>query len=650
MRSKLVLAVLALVCTVRAFATAPSEDWLPLTPQDLQFKQVPGDPAAAAVLLYYADYINYVSYRDQTEFIYRRIKILSNAGAEYANVQIPVLPWMKIQDLEARTIHPDGSITDFTAAPYDKLILKGRGFKVLAKAFTFPGVTPGTIIEYKYRLHTSWVDSNQWLLQHDLFAVDEHFSFKHPGIAMSYVVNGSDAKPVQNPESYDLELTNVPAFHPEEQMPPDENYRASVSFFYSGWNSESAQSFWSQQAAEWSISINNFIGAFRNVARAASAGIGNASDPTEKLRRLYSRAQQVRNLTYERERTEAEEKKEKIRDNHTVADVLKHGYGTAFDVNALFVAMARASGFDASFVLVASRASRFFREDYLSGDQYDDSMAAVTLNGKTLFFDPGTRFCPFGLIRWTHSSTAGLEIGKQRWFYTTLPSTGPDNAEVFRNVRGTLQENGTLKGEVSLTFKGVEAMERRLLAAQTDTAGRDKIMETELKQWLPPQSTVKVTDSNGWEDSENPLVVSFAVEIPAYASAAGKRLLLPANLFPTNQKSTFEPRRRKYPIYFSYPFAEYDLTVIEIPKGYSVENMPAQTDKSEAYGQYRSGMKVADNQIIATRSLVMRDFLFRPEKYEELRGFFGAVENADTAQVVLHSIDTASAGSEAGHH
>ncbi|MGE5321947.1 MAG: DUF3857 domain-containing protein [Actinomycetota bacterium] len=650
MGRNLFLAVLALGWALHAFAAAPSEDWLPLTPQDLQFKQVPGDPNARAVLLYYADYITYVSYRDQTEFIYRRIKILSNAGVEYANVEIPVLPWVKIQDLEARSIHPDGSITDFTARPYDTIILKGRGFKVLAKAFTFPGVAPGTIIEYKYRLHSSWVDSNQWLLEHGLFVLDERFSFKHPGIAMSYVVNGSDARPVQNKESYDLELTNVPAFHHEEQMAPEENYRASVRFFSPGPGSWSGQSFWFLQAREWSLSINNFIGDYRDVARAATAALGDTTDPTEKLRRLYSRAQQIRNLTYERELTSAEEKKEKIRENHSVAAVLKHGYGTAFDVNALFVAMARASGFDARFVLVASRASRFFQLDYLSGDQYDDSIAAVTRNGKTMFFDPGTRFCPFGLIRWTHSSTAGLEIGKQGWFYTTLPSTGPDNAEAFRNMRGALSKDGTLKGEVTLTFTGVEAMERRLLAVRTDEAGRDKMIKTELMEWLPPQSTATVTGSNGWNQSDGALVVTFAVEVPAYASVAGKRLLLPANLFPTNQQATFQSRKRKYPIYFSYAFSEFDLTVLKLPKGYSVENLPSPVAKQAPFGHYKTTLKSADNQVIATRGLTLNQFLFPPEKYTELKQFFSTVENADTAQVVLQRPEATSQAPGAAQH
>lgn len=316
---------------------------------------------------------------------------------------------------------------------------------------------------------------------------------------------------------------------------------------------------------------------------------------------------------------------------------MKHGYGTNFDINAFFVAMARAAGFDAYFSLVAGRGSRFFQLDYLDGEQFNGSLAAVTLNQKSEFFDPGTKFCPFGLIRWTHSATEGLEIGKNNWFYLTLPTTGQDDAEVFRNARGTLTADGTLKADVSITFQGLEAMERRLLALQTDESGRDRMMVAELMEWLPPQSTAHVTGSIGWDRTDSPLVITFAVQVPAYAATAGKRLLVPANLFPTRQKATFQYSARKYPVYFEYPFSEFDLSVIQLPEGYAVESIPSAVEKKMSFGQYVSGSKTTGNQIITNRSLVLREFLFDPEKYTELKGLFDAVVDGDGSQVVLRS-------------
>src|SRR5215470_11662053 len=108
---------------------AQKEDWLPVTRQDLSIKTVPGDPGASAIQLYYADYIDDDL---QTEFFYHRIKILNEKGYRYADVEIIVPPQGSVSGLKARTIHPDGTIIEFTGKPFEKVIVKGRGMKVLA--------------------------------------------------------------------------------------------------------------------------------------------------------------------------------------------------------------------------------------------------------------------------------------------------------------------------------------------------------------------------------------------------------------------------------------------------------------------------------------------------------------------------------------
>src|SRR6516164_6176680 len=151
---------------------AQKEDWLPITPQDLQTKEVPGNPGASAIQLYFADYIDD---DQQTEFFYHRIKILNDKGKQYADVEIEIPPDSSVAGIKARTIHPDGSIVDFNAKPFQKTLIKGRGIKIVADTFTMPDVTPGSIVEYKYKM--SWpgmiVTDNYWLVQSNLYTLKE---------------------------------------------------------------------------------------------------------------------------------------------------------------------------------------------------------------------------------------------------------------------------------------------------------------------------------------------------------------------------------------------------------------------------------------------------------------------------------------------
>src|SRR5215472_15199714 len=94
-------------------ADGPSQDWIPITPQESEIKEVPGNPGASAVQLYFA---NYISETEHSEFFYYRIKVLNESGRRLANVEIPVPSFLgvKIQDLQARTIQPGGKIVEFT--------------------------------------------------------------------------------------------------------------------------------------------------------------------------------------------------------------------------------------------------------------------------------------------------------------------------------------------------------------------------------------------------------------------------------------------------------------------------------------------------------------------------------------------------------
>src|SRR5206468_3718476 len=102
---------------------------------------------------------------DSTETTYLRIKILTDEGREHANVEIPYLKGANtIRGLQARVIHPDGSIVEFDGTVYDKPLVKARGVKMMAKSFTLPGVEVGSIIEYRYKrsMPIGWAFNSRW--------------------------------------------------------------------------------------------------------------------------------------------------------------------------------------------------------------------------------------------------------------------------------------------------------------------------------------------------------------------------------------------------------------------------------------------------------------------------------------------------------
>jgi hypothetical protein len=315
--------------------------------------------------------------------------------------------------------------------------------------------------------------------------------------------------------------------------------------------------------------------------------------------------------------------------------VLGRGYGKHNQINRLYVGMARAAGFDASILGASDRKEGFFAKSLLSPSQVANEIVVVKLNGADVYLDPGTRFCPFNLLPWAQTSTQALRLDKKGGDLIVIPPATQDKAVVKRVVNGTLDASGQLKAQISIQYLGGEALERRLAALKTDDAGRKKMLEDELKEWLVSGATIKITDAQGWERSEEPLSATFDVEVAGYASAAGKRLLIPSYLFQTRQIETFKQSQRRFPVYFPYAFAEMDQVAILIPSGFSAESVPQQQDAGLPYARYQIRSQVAASQLVTQRNLLFNGIFFPLERYVELRGFFNKVQSGDEQQAVM---------------
>ncbi len=628
---------------------AQRQSWLPITSQDWSVREVPGNPGAPAIQLYYSQYINDSDGNSEGEYIYARIKVLNEQGTKYADVEIDLPADFTFTDLKARTVHPDGKVIDFTGKPFDKVLAKGRGFRYLAKTFTLPDVNVGSILEYRYKLNypAGVLPEHEWIAQHDLYTVKEEFGIKSYTGPIRGVSGGvglslaqylpKNAKVQRKGDGFELELENVPAFDAEPYMPPREPYVYHVSMAYGGRETTSVEKFWQDAGMRWNDEAERFMGDYKEVRAAAADAAGSETDPEKRLRRLYARAQQIRNLSYERERTEEEDKKENIKPNENVLDVLIRGYGDRIEITRLFVALARAAGFEASILRSANRGERIFDRSLLYSDQLDSEIALVKLNGSDLLLDPGTRFCPFGLLRWVRTSTKALKLDKKGGTFVDVPMATYRMAVVSRSAHVSVDAAGNLTGDLTVTFSGSQALERRLEALEMDEAGKKKNLEDEVKEWLPPGAGAELKSASGWESSDDPLLAEFAIAVPGYGSATGKRLLLSECLFQTRQKDAFRAGERKLPVYFPFAFEEEDDVNISVPAGFLLESVPQPQTVTIGYAAYESVSRPEGNGLQMHRVLKVNGIFFRPEQYAEVRDFFNKVQSSDEQQAVLQA-------------
>jgi hypothetical protein len=634
-----------LLLTVPAMPSrAHADDWLPISQEDLAMKDNPKHPGDHAMILWREVVVDDLAARESE---YVRIKIFDDVGKHYADVEIqPIdLPGAEIGNVQGRTIHPGGAIIPFDGKVFDKQV-KYRYERLTAKTFTLPQVTPGSIIEYRYtRSWGNWFGwgayaRTYWGVQEDLFQRKAHFSLNPAGGLIlrwsSAGLSADHAPVVQKNGKITLDMEDMPGYEIEPNMPPESEVGAHVTFFYLGSDTpKSVDGFWKEEGKNWARWTDEYMDKSGAVKRELASLIGPSDTNSVKLQKIYDRVQSLRNLSFERDKTEKEIKREKRKELSNIEDVLRNGYGWHDEINSAFVALARGAGFDATLVEITDRSDAFFDKNLLSMRQFEWKIVRVREDGKDLYLDPGIPFCPFGLIAWENTSTLGLLLDKNPVF-VRIPAPAADKAGITRRADLTLQQDGSIHGTVEITFSGMPALNYRLEERNEDEAARKKDMEDLLRGWVPASATVELQKVNDWKSSKLPLVATYQVTIPAYTSAAGSRVILPMTVFVGAYRNPFVSKQRSNPILFSFPYADEDDVTVHLAPEYQLDSLPKGRSLKNGVSEFSADCKIDSPTVLhATRQLRLNQISIDAKYYAALRAYFGQIEATDDEQALL---------------
>ena len=316
-------------------------------------------------------------------------------------------------------------------------------------------------------------------------------------------------------------------------------------------------------------------------------------------------------------------------------DVWKHGYGNGRQINWLFLGLARAAGVEANCVFLASRNEYFFKPSSMNPGQLNADVVAVKINGKYSYFDPASRYAPFGLVTWDETGVNGLLLDKEggSWITTPLPESA--DSQINRKAALRLMDDGTLQGKLTITYSGLEALWRRIEERNEDDGNRKKFLEDQVKEYIPIGSEVELISKPDWSGSSNSLVAEYDLKVPGWAAGAGKRVLLPSALFTNTEKHLFEHAERTHPIYFTFPFKKTDDLTIELPLGWQASSLPKPTTLDSKVILYSSKSEDEKGVLHLQRQLDMQLMSLEVKYYPALRNFFQNVRTADEQQIVV---------------
>lgn len=632
-------------CAVGALAGGSPDKgkWLPVPPEDLALKDNPASPGDHAMILYrelFRD--DSKSYEDE----YIRIKIFDQQGTEHGSLRIVYLRGgEEIVNFQGRTIHPDGKVFESDGHILEGTIVKKNGLRLDAKTVVLPEVEPGSIVEYRFERRSvgRWLGASSLILQQGLFTREARFSTIAAGplfgVKSTFTWVGSrlprehSMHPIRG--GFELDAKNIAALPEEDFSPPEEEASAKVDAFYSIDFGKGHGDFWLEVGKLWNTEFEKFEGRGGSAKRVVSETVAASDTPEEKLRKLYARVQKIRNLSGEDAKTEKEIKAEKLKDNETADDAFEHGYASWFDLDELFVVMARQAGLQADPAYVAQRTGASFDEKLKSGTQLNGAVVVAVAGAQTFYLDPGCALCPFGLLPWSKAGAGGVRFDKQGGHVMATPPPRPSSATVERHASLQIGADGELEGTLSMSYTGWEAIDLRQRFHEEDESARKKLLTDEVKSWLPEGAEIEIVKLTGAEAVDEPLHVELKISHVGLGSKAGQRVLLPVGVLESRRTSLFPHAQRSNGIYFRYPYQEADSIRIRPADGWEFTAVPEGRHMLTNDFDMDYAVAVKDGELQIDRRLGLNRYSFEAAEYGGVKAFFDLIEKGDTGQVVM---------------
>ena len=618
------------------------------TPDELKMTSDPKAPGAAAVYLYREEITNGGS---GIRTFYARIKVLTEKGKELATVKIPFEKgYAKFDKVEGRTIHSDGTVIPLDVKPEDVMDFKNKFLQEDSMVFTLPGAEVGSILEYRLQIEfPHGVGPPRWELQSGWFTHKEHFAYD-PGVSSGVWRNwrgqildrlGAVTTPSKAPVSiqvikdrYTVDLSDVPPIPDDDWMAPINTLRWRVEFYRT--YAKSITQFWDTELKFWSQGVDEFAKVTGTIRKAADSLVSPGDTDEQKARKIYAAVQKLDNTDFSRVKSDAERKKDKLKEIHSVDDVWKNQSGAGNSIALLYVALARAAGLKVWPMEIVDRGNAIFDQTYLDEDQLDDYIAVVNLGGKEFYVDPSQKDCPFGTLVWSHALAGGFreaEAGpKIAW---TPALTFKQNAASYI-ADLTVDADGNFQGSARILLNGSDALHWRQHALQNDMEEVKKQFIEELEGDLPEGITATFDHFVGLDEYESNLLAIVSLS-GSLGTPTGKRMILPGLFFETRAKHPFVAQdKRTTPIDVHFPRLETDDVIYHLPPGYAVESAPHTADVTwPGNALLRINSAAAKDTLEVGRTFAHNFTLLGPENYNNLHDFYLKLAAADQQQIVL---------------
>lgn len=591
---------------------------------------------------------------------HRVVHILNKNGYDEANVTFRLYSKNgveeKVENVKAVTYNlENGKIVESKLEK--SAVFKEKADKNwIVRKFTFPNVKEGSIIEYEYKIVSDFIENlDPWYFQETSspvlwseykLSVPQFFSygFMSHGFHAFHVrdqqdrtsnFNVSDSRTSGATErtsftsgitDYRWAMKDVPKLNEESFTSSVKNHIARIEFQLASQNfplqPHDYKSSWTGLTKEL-LDASYFGNALDNnnnwLSDEMKPVLAGSTSQTDKAKKIYAF---VRNQFICTDHS-------RIYADQSLKNVMKARKGSVAEINLLLTAMLRFAGIKADPVILSTTDHGYSLETYPIITGFNYVIAQCTIGDKQIYLDATHPRLGFGkLLPECYNGHARVinQSATPVYFY-------PDSLKE-RKVTAlfiTNDEKGNWIGSMNQTCGFYESYNIREKIKEKTQDEFFKEIQKEYGESIKLKSFA-IDSLNNYED---PLAMSYSMEI----NPEKEDILYVNPMFGERWKNNpFKSAERFYPVEMPYTMDETFLLTMEVPAGYTVDELPkqiiAKLDENEsAYFEYR--ITLSGTTISLRSRLKTTRTMFAPEEYEGLREFFNLIVNKQNEQIVF---------------
>lgn len=616
---------------------------------EIELKTYPKGKDAHAVVLFDIGRSYFVNNDRSFDVVFERstrIKVLSEAGNEWAQVEIPFYQeggiYETVSEIEAYAYNYENGIINKTPLDLSNVYEEKVNNYWNVKKFAVPNVKEGTIIEYRYKINSQYMfNLRDWEFQWRIPVIHSEYQVEMiPFYEYTYLLQGASSFTSQKSfvsrgmerrfgsvtfqdMIHNYVMKEVPAFDNEEFITSINDYIVKIDFQLSKINypeggKVDVMTTWEEMNKELlkHKDFGKYIqGAEKLAAKVMDLDGEQFDNEMDKFNFIIDHVKKNYNWDKTHGRYASKSPKKFVEEK----------FGNVLDVNLFAIGLLNASGIEAKPVLLSTRSNGKIAYDYPFTHFFNYVIILAIVDGQKVLSDATEVLSLNHRIPSRCINEKGLIVQKDQVEWMGLECLFPSS--ITTNFSLEITNDAQLLVGISkyateydaLQYRNAQTSDQETIAKSLEKLGYDVI-----------DTSIAVKNQL---DRELPYVLNY--QLKTHPELVNDKIYISPFLSETTSDNPLKQNERSYPVDITYPKRRVFRSIIAIPEGYSVDYLPAGQRISSDLFDLNYSASINGNLLTVTFDYYFKNTVYAPADYSKVKSYFDQIVKKGNEKIVL---------------